>query len=302
MDFKQQAQTEAEILSRRVLLHDLLRRLRGEPNDLLPFDSVSQLRPIGQSYRGLKTIEVEKITGTVDRYGDFDAHFMPKEPYTLERWTKLRSAQLEGTEFPPIEVYQVGEVYFVKDGNHRTALAKAQGQHYIDAYVIELDVPVDLSPEDTLKDVILKGEYAEFLEETRLNALRPDHQEIIFTKAGRYDVLIDHIRTHQYFMGLNQKRHIPWKEAVTNWYDKLYLPTVQEIRENNIMKDFSGRTEADLYLWISDHRYYLSQAIGHDIGPEEATLSVRRRTQRGLLHRVIEWAVGLFRPQFLQVN
>lgn len=295
MELERQAQAEAEVLSRRVLLHELLSRLRGEPNALLPFYSVNQLRPKGESYKGLQTIEVDKIIGSVDRYGDFDAHFLPKEPFTLERWTRLRTAQLEGTEFPPIDVYKVGEVYFVKDGNHRTALAKALGQHYIEANVIELEIPVDLSPEDTLRDVILKGEYAAFLDETRLDALRPEHEEIVFTKAGRYDVLLDHIRTHQYFMGLNQKRHVTWEEAVADWYDKLYQPIVDEIRQNNIMKDFPGRTEADLYLWISDHRYYLSQAIGHDISPEEATLSAQRSAQKGLFQRITDWVAGLFK-------
>lgn len=296
MEFERQAQLEAEALSRRVLIHDILRRLRGESNDLLPYSAVTELRPKGESYKGLQTIEVDKIIGTVDRYGDFDAEFMPKEPYTLDRWIKLRHAQLEGTEFPPIDVYKVGDIYFVKDGNHRTALAKAQGQHFIDAYVIELDVPVDLDPDDTLKDVILKGEYAQFLEQTRLPQLRPNHEPILFSKAGRYDVLLDHIRTHQYFMGLNQKRSIGWEEAVTDWYDHLYLPTVLEIRENGILKNFPGRTEADLYLWISDHRYFLSQAIGHDVGPEEATLSARRQVQKGPLSRLVEWLTSwLFR-------
>ncbi|WP_299430718.1 transcriptional regulator [uncultured Meiothermus sp.] len=293
MEFERQAQFEAETLSRRVLIHDILRRLRGESNDLLPYSAVSELRPKGESYKGLQTIEVDKIIGTVDRYGDFDAEFMPKEPFTLDRWTKLRHAQLEGTEFPPIDVYKVGDIYFVKDGNHRTALAKALGQHFIDAYVIELDVPVDLDPGDTLKDVILKGEYAQFLEQTRLPELHPNLEPILFSKAGRYDVLLDHIRTHQYFMGLNQKRSISWKEAVADWYDTLYLPTILEIRENGVMKNFPGRNEADLYLWISDHRYFLSRSIGHDVGPEEATLSVQRNAQKGPIGRLLNWFARL---------
>lgn len=290
------------MLSRRVLLHDLLRRLRGEPNTLLPFAAVNELRPKGEYYKGLHTIEVEKIVGSVDRYDDFDAHFLPREPYTVERWTRMRTAQLGGTEFPPIEVYQVGEVYFVKDGNHRVALAKALGQHYIDAYVIELNVPVDLDQGDTLRDVILKGEYARFLEATRLGVLRPNHEPILFSKAGRYDVLLEHIRTHQYFMGLNQKRHVTWEEAVADWYDQLYAPTVAEIRENGVLREFPGRTEADLYLWISDHRYYLSQAIGHDVGPEEAALSVRRTVHKGPLLRVLEWLSRWFQRRSPQMG
>ncbi|RIH88400.1 hypothetical protein Mlute_00661 [Meiothermus luteus] len=296
MDLERQAQFEAEALSRRVLLHDILRRLQGKPNDLLPYSLVSALRPRGEAYKGLQTIEVDKIIGSVDRYGDFDAEFLPKEPHTLDRWARLRQAQLQGVEFPPIEVYKVGEAYFVKDGNHRTALAKALGQRYIDAYVIELDVPVELDPKDTPRDVILKGEYAQFLEKTRLSQLRPGHEPILFSKPGRYfskpgryDVLLDHIRTHQYFMGLDQKRSVSWEEAVTDWYDNLYLPTVLQIRENGVLRDFPGRTEADLYLWISDHRYFLSQALGHDIGPAEAARSARLQAHRSPLDRLWEW-------------
>lgn len=165
MGLEQRAQLEAEALSRRVLIQGLLRRLRGQPNQLLPYSAVLELRPKSEAYKGLQTIEVDKIIGSVDRYGDFDAGFMPKEPFALERWTKLRQAQLEGIEFPPIHVYKVGDTYFVKDGNHRTALAKAQGQHFIDAYVIELEVPVELSPSDTVKDVILKGSTLPFWNE-----------------------------------------------------------------------------------------------------------------------------------------
>jgi hypothetical protein len=238
MGLEQRAQLEAEALSRRVLIQGLLRRLRGQPNQLLPYSAVLELRPKSESYKGLQTIEVDKIIGSVDRYGDFDAGFMPKEPFALERWIKLRRPQLEGIEFPPIHVYKVGEAYFVKDGNHRTALAKAQGQHFIDAYVIELEVPVELSPSDTVKDVILKGEYAAFLERTRLPQLRPNHEPILFSRPGRYDVLLEHIHTHQYFMGLEQKRSISWEEAVADWYDRLYLPTVLEIRENGVLYPF----------------------------------------------------------------
>ena len=294
MGSEQQAQLEAEALSRRVLIQGLLRRLRGQPNQLLPYSAVLELRPKSEAYKGLQTIEVDKIIGLVDRYGDFDAGFMPKEPFALERWTKLRQAQLKGIEFPPIHVYKVGDTYFVKDGNHRTALAKVQGQQFIDAYVIELEVPVELSPSDTVKDVILKGEYAAFLERTRLPQLRPNHEPILFSRPGRYDVLLEHIHTHQYFMGLEQKRSIGWEEAVTDWYDHLYLPTVLEIRENGVMKSFPGRSEADLYLWVSDHRYFLSQVIGHDVGPEEATLSAQQQAQKGPLRRLVEWLGSWF--------
>jgi hypothetical protein len=302
MDFERQAQLEAEGLSRRVLFHDIVRRLRGEPNDLLPFRVVHSLRPKGESYKGLHPIEVDKIIGSVDRYGDFDAHFLPKEPYTVERWTRLRTAQLEGSEFPPIEVYKVGDIYFVKDGNHRTALAKAANQHYIDAYVIELEVPVGLNIDDTLKDLILKSEYAYFLEYTKLSRIYPNLEPIEFTKAGRYDVLVQHICTHQYFMGINQKRSITWEEAVTDWYSGFYHPTIQELRESGVLEEFAGRTEADLYLWISDHRYYLSTTMGHDIGAQEAVKGVYNAVEKPWYKKIIDWFYEILHKQSAQPN
>lgn len=297
-----QAHSEAEGLSQRVFFHDLLYRLRREPNHLLPFHAVASLRPSGESYRGIQAIEVARIVGSLDRYEDFDAQFLPRVPHTIERWTRMRQAQLEGVEFPPIQVYKVGGIYFVKDGNHRVALAKAEHQIYIDAEVIQLEVPVTLDPQDTPRDLILKAEYARFLEATRLDKLRPQHAPIEFTVPGRYDIVLDHIHTRQYFRGLEWRRSVTWRESVTDWYDQLYLPTIEEIRSQKLLSGFPGRTEADLYLWIMDHRYFLSRRLGHDVGAEEATHSYQQRFALGLkikLERLWNWIrkVWALRPQ-----
>ncbi len=103
-----QAEAEKESLELRAKLHELLHRLRGEPNALLPFQKALALRPKGEHHLGLRTIEVDRIVGSVDRYEDFDHRFLPKTPHTLERWKRLRTLQLSGVELPPIEVYQVG--------------------------------------------------------------------------------------------------------------------------------------------------------------------------------------------------
>ena len=236
-----QAETEAERLERRAKLHELLHRLRGEPNVLLPFHQALALRPRGERHLGLRTIEVDKVVGSVDRYEDFDHRFLPKTPHTLERWKRLRALQLAGAEFPPIEVYQVGEAYFVKDGNHRVALAKATGQKFIDAHVIALDVPVPIEPGDTPKDLLLKAEYAHFLEKTRLKDLVPGAEEIRFTALGRYDRLLDHIATRRYFKGLEEGREISWEEAVVDWYENHYKPTVEAIRRLGLPGAHRGR-------------------------------------------------------------
>ncbi|PTA67298.1 transcriptional regulator [Deinococcus arcticus] len=260
-------------------VRDLLSLLRRQPNELLPFDWVRHLAPEGEYARGLQTIEVDHIIGSVDRYREFDRHYLPKERHLDERWIGVRSAQLQGKELPPIQVYQVGELYFVKDGNHRVSVARRQGQKYIDADVIELQVTVPPEEGDTLKDLIIKGEYAQFLKATNLDRVVPGHHEILFTTPGRYEKLLEHIRTRQYFLDRKPERAglppVTWEEAVDSWYRRLYCRIVDNIGKHDVMARFPGRTEADLYLWIMDHRYFLTQHDGHDVGSEAATVQFR---------------------------
>lgn len=136
MQNRQQAKRELEYAKRRALINGVLATLRGEENHLMPFEWVRHLRPRGEHYRGTTPIPLEQVVGSVDRYRDFDLHFLPREEYLDDRWMSIRMAQLDGRELPPIQVYKVGDVYFVKDGNHRVSVARRLGQKYIDAEVI----------------------------------------------------------------------------------------------------------------------------------------------------------------------
>ena len=268
---RQRAQREAERVRSRAFWHKVLDGLRGVDNDLLPFSAVQHLHPNAESYGGTKAIPIEQIVGSVDRYRDFDHYFLPKVSHTIDRWAGIRQAGLEGKELPPIQVYKVGDVYFVKDGHHRVSVARNAGQKYIDAEIIELSVTVPPNSNDSIKDLIIKGEYAGFLEQTKLNQLKPDHERILFTVPGRYDILIGHINTRKYYLGRNLQRDVSWEEAVCSWHDRLYARVVEQMRKYDVLERFPGRTEADLYLWIMDHRYNLAQQFGQDVGSEEAT-------------------------------
>jgi len=185
-------------------------------------------------------------------------------------------------------------VYFVKDGHHRVSVARNAGQKFIDAEIIELSVTVPPDSHDSLKDLIIKGEYARFLEQTKLKQLKPDHYPIRFTVPGRYDVLLDHITTRQYYLGLKHQREVSWEEAVCSWYDRLYKRVVDKMREHRVLERFPGRTEADLYLWIMDHRYYLTQQFGADVGSEQAATDFARRfsppfTKRAWQKALMRW-------------
>ncbi len=285
MNMSQRARHDAERIKHRALWHAVLRKLRRVPNELIPFDDIKHLHPQSESYGGVQAIPIRHIVGSVDRYRDFDHYFLPSLSLPLDRWIGIRRAQLEGIELPAIQVYKVGNLYFVKDGHHRVSVAREEGQLYIDAEVIELHVPVQPEPGDSLREFIIKGEYGQFLETSQLARLRPEHHEIRFSVPGRYDILLDHIQTHKYYLSLENQRELSRDEAVMSWYDRLYLPVIDDIRKHKVLKRFPGRSEADLYLWIMDHHHFLKEECD-DSSTESAAQDYASRYAPAFLERL----------------
>lgn len=254
----------------RASLQSVLARLTGRSADLLSFDEVREtLRGRATLPQGLQEIPLDSIVGSVGRYADFTRTFLPLSDSQGERWARVR-AMIEGQEgFPPIEVYKIGEAYFVRDGHHRVSVAREVRAKTIEAYVTEVEVKIPLSPETTPEELILKAEYAAFLEKTQLDVLRPD-ADLSLTVAGKYPLLEEHIAVHRYFMGLESQQEIPYADAVVHWYDEVYLPVVSIIHTQGLLRDFPGRTEADLYLWVMEHRAELEDSLGWRIDPEQA--------------------------------
>ncbi|NJO05407.1 MAG: DUF4032 domain-containing protein [Chloroflexaceae bacterium] len=258
---------------RRAFLNRMIARLNRTSNDLLPLNEVrSRIRVRGQHFLGLQSIPVQQIVGSEGRYTDFDRQFLPLRASLKERWLSIDRAHFEDVNLPPVDLYKMGQIYFVRDGNHRVSVARQQGQEFIDAYVTELDIEVPLSTNLSVHDLLLKEEYSDFLEWTNLRHLRRD-AEIEFSELGGYLTLVTHINAHRYYMGLDYGREASIEEAVVDWYDHVYMPVVQVIREQRVLAAFPGRTEADLYRWVMDHRWYLRERNnGTDPGPHTATL------------------------------
>src|SRR5258706_6119040 len=196
---------------------------------------------------------------------------MPRNDIDKERWASVKAA-IDGPSsmgLPPIDVYKVGEVYFVLDGNHRVSVARQEGFEYIQAHVIEVKTDIPLTPDIQPDDLIVKAEYAEFLQKTNINRLRPN-VDLSVTVPGQYEKLLEHIEVHRYFMGLDFRRDIAYLEAVVHWFDTVYLSIVGPIRERGLLRWFPGRTETDMYLWVSQHRATLEKELGWAVRPEAA--------------------------------
>lgn len=239
----------------------ILSWLTGSDNKLLPYDEFRQRLPTrGQHYIGLRQVPLDKIIGSMGRYNDFDRAFSPLHTRTKDRWINIDKAHYDQIHLPPVELYKMGDIYFVKDGNHRVSVARERGQIFIDAYITEIDLPVKLTQDIRMDDLAEKKSQADFYLATGLNQIRPE-ASIEVSNPDLYDLLLEHIQTHQWFMGVEKNREVALEEAVASWFDNVYLPVVREIREQELTKVFTRQTEADLYLWIMEYQKYLRLAL-----------------------------------------
>src|SRR5512147_382281 len=217
----------------------------GRPTRLLSYDDVkSALHIGGPIYRGVRTVRVEDIVGSLNRYHEFDRVFLPASDKLAERWQSVNRAFYQEVSLPPVVLYKVGQVYFVVDGHHRVSVAREQGQLFIEAEVRECATRVNITPDIKLDDLQILESKVKFLERTSLDRLRPD-ANIKVTVPDGFERMLEHIAVHRYFMGLDLKRDISEQEAVTHWYDTVYLPIVKVIRKSKILKDFPDKTEGD---------------------------------------------------------
>jgi len=243
----------------KAIFRELVALLTGRNNALLAFDQVSEkLHVGGPIYRGVKTVPLKQVIGSVNRYKDFDRAFLPTQTFTADRWQRVSRAWYDDVSLPPVLLYKVGEAYFVVDGHHRVSVARDQGQEFIDAEVRECRVKVPVSPDLEPDDLEVLGEQVEFLERTGLDHLRPG-AAIMLTILGGYERMLEHIAVHKFFMGLNWRRDIGDEEAVSHWHDAVYTPLVEAIRNAGVLEKFSGKTETDLYLWVIDHQHFLRE-------------------------------------------
>ena len=280
---------------RRAFVQDMLAEVGGRPDSLLSFDEVRRRFRLGEPRREPVTKEVplDKIVGSVGRYHDFNRAFLPRAQVDPRRWTRVAGLQRQ-SRLPPIDLFQVGDVYFVRDGHHRVSVARTLKQRSIRAHVIEIPLRVQLDASTSPNDLICKAEYADFLEKTSLDRTYPD-QRVELTLPGGYASLLQHIEVHQFYMGLRSRKYPTLPEAANNWYRSVYLPVTERIRASGVLASFPGRTEADLYLWISENRARLQMHYGDDTQAGEAVkdFSEEHRVP-GVRRAVRRWLYRLF--------
>ena len=258
---KVQARQRFEQARRRATRALVAARLTGENINLLPFEAIRvRLQQQNPYYRGVVEVPLDAIVGSVGRYKTFTRKFLPLTNSVQDRWMAV-DALAAKTGWPPVEVYQIGNIYFVKDGNHRVSVARQLGLTTIEAHVMAYPLDLTIDPTDDLDHIFIQLGEQNFLSKTGLADRFPE-QNIQFTSPGRYAELMAQIHHLRQILAQIDGEEMDWETAVDAWYEMVYLPTVQIIQDSTLLADFPGRTEADLFVWLSQHRDRLQERYG----------------------------------------
>jgi hypothetical protein len=249
----------------RAMLSQMQNFMHTDRDELLSFNDVKEiLKPKNQVYQGSQVVPVNLIVGSEGRYRDFNKYFFPKSEHLRQRWQRVDEARIKDYILPPIQLYEIGGVYFVRDGNHRVSVARSQGVEFIDAEVTSLATEIRIKPsmtEDELKHSLIEYEKNIFYEKTGFAKFTGD-KGLNFSFPGSYDVIYNHILVHKYFLNQDREDEIPFSEALVSWYKNVYSPVIKTIQEQWILVGFPGQTPGDLYVWIVKFWDLLKQEYG----------------------------------------
>jgi uncharacterized ParB-like nuclease family protein len=249
---------------RKVLYKEVVCLIKRCSVDLLSFHDVQHGLHLHQKlYRGLQEIPLEQIRGSVGRFSDFDSAFLPRKGYMKERWEGVDQAMRKG-KTPPIDVYQVGEIYFVVDGNHRVSVSRQRGFETIEAYVTEFISPVHPSAEAGIDEILIQAEQVAFQEKVG-EANAEAAGSMVFTCSGCYEDVSEQVETYrQQKQILQGKPSYTFEEAFPDWREEVYDPAVEAIRANGLVSQFPDRTEADLFIWSWQNNQAIEELEGDD--------------------------------------
>lgn len=267
-------------LRRARVLARLRRRLRGESGDvdlILPFEEVvAALGRLGEQRLGLREVPVDAIVGTVDRTTDFDRRFRPTSGRPRDRFERIALAMRRGESMPPISVYQVGEVYFVRDGHHRVSAARALARATIDAEVTLVRTQVGAGGDLRASDLPLKGHERVFFERVPLRG--EQRTRIRLTDPTRYDELAEGVEAWGFRVMQDRETWLDRSTVAERWFTEEYDPVVGMLREAELLGP--GTTDTESYMRIAGLRFRLLRS--HTWDHDTIALLARHAPGRGV--------------------
>jgi hypothetical protein len=274
------AQTDFGRARRRQVAARLARRLRGEPGDvhlILPFDEVIEALGRRSERRiGLRTIPLDSIVGTVDRTREFDRSFRPTSRRVKRRWQRIAEAIRRGESMPPIDVYRIGDMYFVRDGHHRVSVGRQLGLDVIEANVTEIETQVGADADVRIRDLAMKSHQRLFFERVPLPPERRDR--IVLPHGSWYAGMAEGVEAWGFRLMQACGEFMTREEIARVWWDEEYEPVVEMLREADLIGDM---TEAEAYARVVSLRYLLLRTHRWDEDIlERLRVELRRKAPR----------------------
>ncbi len=281
----------------KALINEVQHFLNPDEATLISFSDIKKLlKPQNEVYKGMQVVPIKSIVGSEGRYKDFDNKFFPKSMHLKTRWEHIDMAHIQDINLPPISLYELGGVYFVRDGNHRVSVAKAKEVEFIDAEVVSLQTEIKLHPGDSLKKMtkqVINYEKRVFYGETGFGDVT-DFWRLDFSVPGQYDVIYNHILTHKYYINMNKTEEIGMDRAIMSWFKTVYIPVVTVIANRRIMRYFRGRTESDLYVWLIKYWDELKMKFGEGFTLDQVADRVENRLRGAGLKRFLNKMAHFF--------
>ncbi len=235
---------------------DFLNTLSGSnKNAPRRFDEVREAEQASETVdRGSGQVPVAGIVGTVGRYRDFDGKFRARNRGGEARFQKILAAMQSGVQLPPVSLYQIKDDFFILDGHHRVAAARELGRDIISARIVEL-----LPAKQTLENQL-------YLEKINFRDQAGLLKSINLTELDQYHHLELQIREHQAWLSEQDNTDTTYQQAASDWYQTIYQPLVTIIGASKLAAAFPGRSDDDLYLYISTHQWNDSRSRQYGIG------------------------------------
>ena len=241
---------------RRQVLSRVASRLHRSPDDInliLPYNEViAALGFRGERHLGLRTIKLDAVVGSVEARRDFDRHFRPTSGRVRERWERLALAQRRGESIPPIDVYQVGDLYFVKDGHHRVSIGTATGQRTIDAYVTQVLTQVSAQGIRGRHDLVMKSYQHLFMD--RVPLPEAAYAKLACTDPWSYAELDENVEAWGFRCMQAERQYLDREQIARRWFAEEFTPVVRMLRAADLV---GSGTDAEAYMRVASQRYRL---------------------------------------------
>jgi hypothetical protein len=242
-------------LTRKLNSHANISKHKAQPSEAKSFkDQQIEEAAFDARDRGVRTIPMYRIVGSVGRYHDFDSRFRFKHNVTTDRLQRIKNAMRQGKSLGPVKVYEIKNEFYVLDGNHRIAAAKELGHDEILAHIVEF-----IPSKNTFQNILFR-ERAQFSDQTRLPI------EVNLTEVNQYAYLLEQIAEHQKFLQESSVDEVNFENAALDWYKTIYRPLCTIIKRGRLIHSFPGRTNADLYAYITFHQWKKGRKRRYGIG------------------------------------